>query len=118
MGHARHCGRRAAARPAGDGGGGDAGGIALLHSLKLSAPGADGSVAACGSGGGGGVHTLAIESAAPLFAVGLACSRELLLLEAPGSAAILSRSPPDGGAGWATLATYRWGRRPPAAARA
>ncbi|GBF98424.1 hypothetical protein Rsub_10489 [Raphidocelis subcapitata] len=61
-----------------------------------------------GGGGGGAAYVLAIESAAPLFAVGLACTRELELLDAPGNVAILSRTPPEGGpGGWATLATYR-----------
>jgi hypothetical protein len=55
----------------------------VSHSLKLQA--------AAGDGGHGGCYALALESAAPLFAVGLACSRELLLLDAPGNVAIVSR---------------------------
>ena len=86
---------KAAARPGG--GGGTA--LSISHSLRLQLPvtgeaqgGGNGSGGGNGGGGGGERYVLAIESAAPLFAVGLACSRELELLDdAPGGPQPLPR---------------------------
>jgi hypothetical protein len=93
------------------------GGAALdvCHSLKLQVHrsssdggGGGGGGAAGGSGGRGACHALALESAVPLFAVGLACSRGLQLLDAPDNVAILSRCGP-GRRGWPN--SRSWGRR-------
>ncbi|KAI8469474.1 MAG: hypothetical protein J3K34DRAFT_522137 [Monoraphidium minutum] len=108
---------RSQARPAGAAAPqGAAAALDVSHSLKLLIGGGGGGGGAGGenaassgvSGSGGGAcYALSLESAAPLFAVGLACSRELQLLDAPGNVAILSRTTPPEHSGWATLATYR-----------
>lgn len=88
--------RRAQTRPASGAAAPGAPFVALevSHSLKLVSGGGAGGEGAAGvnnSGSGGTCYALALESAAPLFAVGIACSRELRLLDAPGNVAILSR---------------------------
>jgi hypothetical protein len=94
---------RAAARPTANPALGRGSGVDISHSLKLHLPAAppgssggggfgssDGAAGATAAGGGA-CYALALESSAPIFAVGLACSRELLLLDAPGNVAIVSR---------------------------
>ena len=80
--------------------GAGAGGVDISHSLKLQLPSSSSGSSGAGDGSGCGCHTLALESAAPLFAVGIACSRELVLLDAPGNVAILSRCSGCHNVGW------------------